>query len=283
MKLSRRDLLKAGAGTAAVLATGVQLPTAAAAAEKKIPVGLQLYSVRKDCEKDLPAVLEAVAGMGYRGVEFAGYYGRDAKTLRKMLDQSGLVCCGTHTRLNTLEGDTLKGTVEFNQTLGNPYLIVPGMPHKMLADKESCIKTARQFAEWAAQVKDEKMLVGYHAHGGDFRKIGDSTAWDIFFSHAGPDVVMQLDVGNCLGGGGDPYAVLKKFPGQTRTIHLKEHGGKKGACVGDGEVKWDVVFQLCETIGGTQWYIVEQESYAERTPLEAVKRCFENLKKMGKV
>ncbi|MGB9603567.1 MAG: sugar phosphate isomerase/epimerase family protein, partial [Limisphaerales bacterium] len=67
---------------------------------KKIPIGLQLYSVRKECEKDLPGTIAAVAKMGYKGVEFAGYYGRDAKTLRKMLDDNGLKCCGTHIQID---------------------------------------------------------------------------------------------------------------------------------------------------------------------------------------
>jgi sugar phosphate isomerase/epimerase len=94
---------------------------------------------------------------------------------------------------------------------------------------------------------------------------------------------MQLDIGNCIGGGGDPIAVLKKYPGRSATIHLKEHGGPKGAPVGAGAVKWSEVFELCETSGKTEWYIVEHESYAEgTTPLESVKQCIDNLRKMGK-
>ena len=90
------------------------------------------------------------------------------------------------------------------------------------------MKTAKLFTEMAAKVKPQGMRVGYHAHGGDFKKFDGETAWDILFGNAGPDVVMQMDIGNCLGGGGDPYAMLKKFPGRSATIHLKEHGGKPG-------------------------------------------------------
>ena len=94
----------------------------------QIPIGLQLYSVREDCQKDLPGVLKEVARMGYAGVEFAGYYGYSATDLRKMLDDLGLKCCGTHTGLPTLLGEELPKTIEFNQTLGNKFLIVPGLP-----------------------------------------------------------------------------------------------------------------------------------------------------------
>jgi sugar phosphate isomerase/epimerase len=280
--ISRREVLSGAAGAmVGLVATKLGLGAAEPPA-KRIPIGLQLYSVRQDCQKDLPRVLEAVAKMGYEGVEFAGYYGRSAKELRKLLDQNGLRCCGTHTGLNTLQGDALAGTIEFNQTLGNPYLIVPWMPHEKLASVEACKKTAQVFNELAEKVKEKGMYVGYHAHAGDFQKVGDQTAWDLFFSFCSPEVVMQMDVGNCLAGGGDPYASLEKFPGRSKTIHLKEHGGPAGACVGEGQVDWKRVFQLCETTGGTQWYIVEQESYGQRSPLQAVQRCLENLKKMGK-
>src|SRR5690348_14320052 len=80
-----------------------------------IPVGLQLYSVRNDCARDLPAVLKEVARMGYEGVEFAGYHGRSAEEIRSMLDDLGLKCCGTHTKMPLLEGDEFEKTVEFNQ------------------------------------------------------------------------------------------------------------------------------------------------------------------------
>lgn len=282
MSLSRRHLLKLGVGAAAVCVTGASRSLAwALQGGKKIPIGLQLYSVRNECQKNLPPVLEGVAKMGYQGVEFAGYYGRKAEELRKLLADNGLKCCGTHTGLNTILGDQLKATVEFNQMIGNKYLIVPGLPRENTKSVQALIDTAKLLTEVAAKVKSQGMRVGYHAHGGDFKKVEGQVEWDVLFSNAGSDVVMQMDLGNCLGGGGDPYATLKKYPGRSATIHLKEHGGKPGACVGEGDVKWAEVFQVCETIGGTEWYIVEQESY-DGGPLDSVKRCLENLKKMGK-
>ena len=282
MNVTRRDLLKMGAGAVAVCVSGV-CPNVVRAKpdKKKIPLGLQLYSVRNDCGKDLPGVLEAVGKMGYEGVEFAGYYGRTAAHLRKLLLDNGLKCCGTHTHLNTLTGDALNGTVEFNKTLGNKFLIVPGLPGANRASAQALIDTGKLFTELAAKVKDQGMRVGYHAHGGDFKKFDGKTGWDLIFGNAAADVVMQLDIGNCIGGGGDPIAMLEKYPGRSATIHLKEHGGKRGAAVGEGDVDWKTVFRICETTGGTEWYVVEQESY-DCPPLESVRRCIENLRKMGK-
>lgn len=281
MVITRRDWLRNGLATAMVGAAAPRLALAAAARGKKIPVGLQVYSVREAAAKDLAGVLKAVGQMGYEGVEFAGYYGHEAKAIRKMLDDSGLKCCGTHIGLETLLGDQFARTVEFNQVLGNRFLIVSWMPESRFATVEVAKKTAALFNELAEKAKPHGMRVGYHAHGGDFKKVGGQTAWELFFSNTVPEVVMQMDIGNCLGAGGDPYAILRKFPGRSATIHLKEHGGKRGAPLGEGEVRWKEVFEICETIGGTEWYIVEQESYAV-PPLECVKLCLDNLRKMGK-
>lgn len=288
MSFSRRDVLRWGFGAAMAGVAG-SVPADAAEARRRrrrpagpIPVALELYSLRDDCAKDLPRMIAETAKIGYKGVEFAGYHGRSAKELRKMLDDNNLVCCGTHTGLDTLLGDNFAKTVEFNQTLGNRYLIVPWMPEERLKSVEAIEATAKLFNELSDKARQSRMFVGYHAHAGDLRKVGDSTAWELLFGKTKPEVVMQIDTGNVLEGGGDPIALIKKFPGRSRTVHLKEHGGKPGACVGEGNVKWKEVFEACESVGGTRWYIVEQEAYAG-APLDSVRRCFENLKKMGKV
>jgi len=283
MMISRRNLLKLGAGSAALCATSPAALFAAAGkrARGRIPIGLQLYSVRQACQENLPPVLEAVAKMGYAGVEFAGYYGRTAEELRQLLDQNELKCCGTHIRLDTLTGDALKETVAFNQTLGNKFLIVSSMPKKLLETVQTIKETAKIYDEIAAKVKEEGMHVGYHAHGGDFALVDGRPAWDIFFESTCPDVTMQLDIGNCIGGGGDPIATLKRFPGRSLTVHLKEHGGPPEAVVGEGEVDWKQVFEICEASGGTEWYIVEHERGAG-DPIKNVARCLKNLRKMGK-
>jgi sugar phosphate isomerase/epimerase len=282
MNISRRELLQLGTGTAAMLLAGVR-PLSAMANRKaeKIPIGLQLYSVRQDCEKDLAKVLQAVAEMGYQGVEFAGYYNRNANELHELLHKYHLQCCGTHISLDTLKGDELKKTVEFNKTIHNKYLIVSWMPDSYAESLDSVKETAKVYDDIAAHLKEQGMFVGYHAHGGDFKKIGDEFAWDLFFANTCDDVVMQMDLGNCLEAGGDPIASLKRFPGRSQTIHLKESGGPDTAVVGEGDVKWQEVFEICESTGGTKWYIVEHER-AAGTPLRNVNRCLRSLQKMGK-
>ena len=248
----------------------------------RIPIALQLYSVREECERDLPGTLKAVARMGYDGVEFAGYYGRAAQELRTMLDDLGLSVAGTHIGLDTLVGDPLAKTIEFNHVVGNRYLIVPWLPDEVRDSHAAWLKTAQQFNEIAARLAEEGMMTGYHNHNVEFTPMEGELPWDTFISNTRQDVIMQLDTGNALDGGADPIPFLERYPGRAVTVHLKEYSpANDKAIIGEGEVRWAEVFRLCETTGGTRWYIVEQEGYAY-PPLECVERCLQALKGMGK-
>ncbi len=278
-EMPRREFVR----RAALGAAGVTLGLATAretkgAANGKIPIGLELYSIRDQCKTDLPGMLAAVSKIGYKGVEFAGYHGRSAKELRKMLDDNGLVACGTHTGYDTVLPDKLAQTIEFNHTIGNHFLIVPSMSAR---SKQQWLERAKQFNELADKVKPEGMFVGYHAHAGDFKKYDGETAWDLFFGNTQPEVVMQLDTSNCCDGGADPVAVLKKYPGRARTIHIKPHGAGPDSVIGEDKINWKEVFAFCEGVGKTDWYVVEHES--SKDPVNAVKRTFEALRAMGKV
>jgi len=277
IRMSRRSFLRSGAGLVGLAALSRSGLGLAASAGRKIPVGVQLYSVRELCARDLPGTLAAVAKIGYKGVEWAGYHNRSARELRKMLDDLGLVTCGTHTPYESILPQNLSATVEFNQILGNKFLIVPWMEGKT---RQEWLDRARLFNEVAEKVRAHGMYVGYHAHAHDFQKLGDQTAWDIFFGNTRPEVVMQLDTSNCMAGGADPVEVLRRYPGRAITIHLKPHGGGAEAVFGEDQVDWKAVFEWCETKGGTQWYVVEHES--SKDPLDAIRRCYAALQRMGK-
>jgi sugar phosphate isomerase/epimerase len=276
--VTRREFLGAVGALGVTIGLGTA-PLAQAASGKKIPVGLQLYSVREQCQKDLPGTVAAVAKIGYKGVEFAGYYGRSAKELRQLLDDNGLVACGTHTPYESVLADKLKATIEFNQMIGNKFLIVPWMNETQ--SKQVWLDRAKLFNDLADQLKADGMWVGYHAHAHDFKQIEGVSAWDLFFGNTKADVIMQLDTSNCCDGGADPVAVLKKYPGRARSIHIKAHGGGPDAVIGEDKVNWVEVFAFCEGKGKTQWYVLEHES--GKDPLDAVRRSFEALKKLGKV
>ncbi len=257
MQTSRRRFIKSGFGCALGLALGRTLSFAASQA-KAIPIGFQLYTVRGEFARDVPGTLKKLAQLGYKGVEFWGYGGtpnvyqkHSAAELRKLLDNNGLKCCGMHLDLKALSRDRLKQTIENNRILDNEYLNVAAAKDKM-GSATTIAELATLLNQAAAECRPHKMAVGYHAHPFDFAKVDGRFAWEMLFSRTQPEVNMQMDIGNCLAGEGDPIAMLKEFPGRTRTIHIKEHQEKTF----DGEY-YREIFRLCETTCGTRWYIVE--------------------------
>ena len=291
--ISRRTILKSGLAACAGICSLETSDFAFAASDKlakgaeevkmakrQLPVGLQLWSVRTECARDFAGAIAAVAKMGYEGVEFAGYYENKAQDVRKMLDDNGLRCCGTHTNLDTLTGDNLAKTIEFNKVIGNKYLIVPALDNKKLTTKEAWLDTAKVFNKIAEKTKDAGMRVGFHNHWWDLKEIDGKKQLDILLDNTSKDVIMQLDTYHVMRGGGDPVDYLNRYPGRALTIHLKEYSAtNEKALVGEGDVKWQEIFEVCESTGGTQWYIIEEES-GEYPPLEAVETSLKNYRKL---
>jgi len=252
-----------------------------------IPIALQLFSVRGECQKDLPATLEAVAGLGYVGAEPWGYggdalewMGHSAADIRKMYDDNGLVCCGIHLQTRALLGDNLARTIEFNKILGNRFLIIAADSERM-ASVDSIKGLADLLNGVAETLAPEGMFTGYHAHGFDFKDIEGRTAWDRLFSQTRDEVIMQMDVGNCASGGGDPIAILRKFTNRARSVHLKDYGGEPGSVIGEGKADWDTIFELIDTVQNTEWFVVE-EGGPDGLGFDVCRRSLEALRRMGK-
>jgi sugar phosphate isomerase/epimerase len=255
---------------------------ARALAARKVPIAVQLYSVRQIAEKDLAGVLAEVARLGFQGVEFAGYYGHSAEDVRKMLDANRLKVAGTHTGLDTLLGDNLQRTMDYNRTIGNKNLIVPGMPQKNRASIEAWKETAKLFNEIAAKAKGEGFDVGYHNHTVEFQKMDGQVPFDVFFGNTSKDVKVQLDVGHAQRAGADPLDVINRYRGRIISIHVKEFNpDRDDAPLGEGKVQWKQVFSGLESAGATEWYIVEEEAKSCQR-YECIQGAIERLRKMGK-
>ena len=283
--LSKREFLKlsvTGMAACAAIRPTTLFAAETTSAKKKISVALQLYSVRKECAQDLAGTLAAVAKMGYQAVEFAGYHGRDARQLRTLLDDSGLKCCGTHIRFETLQGDEFLKTVEFNKILGNRFLIVPDLPAKYSKTRAGWLEAAGKFNDLADQLQPESMRVGYHNHDIEFKPLEGELPEDTFFGHTKKAVIMQFDTGNGMKVGGDPMVFLKRYPGRAASIHVKAFSKTKpNALLGEDDLPWPDIFTLCETVGGTEWYILEYESDAY-PPLISVEKSIAVMRRWGK-
>ncbi len=185
-----------------------------------------------------------------------------------------------HIQTDALLADNFARAIELNQLLGNRFLIIASDKQRM--SSESGIKElAGILTDAAGKLKPLSMFTGYHAHGFDFTRFGDRTAWDILFSSTPANVVMQMDIGNCANGGGDPIAILRKFPGRARSVHLKDYGGPPGSVIGEGKADWAEIFRLCDSIHKPEWYVVE-EGGKDGFGLEVSRRSLESLRRMGR-
>jgi len=277
MDTRRQFLVKASLACAGLAAARTQ--AGAVAGTRKIPVGLQLYSFRKQGEKDFAGIITKAAELGFSGVEFAGYgpYGDKPAELRALLDGAGLKAFGTHTGYNAVLPDQIQKTIDFHQAIGCPYIIVPWIDPKQMEKRYPCLKVAEALTRASETAQAAGLHVGYHAHGGDFNKIdGDFTAWEVLFDNTPQAFVHQMDLGNCLGGGGNPYLLIERYPGRSLTVHLKEHGGPQGAVFGQGSVDFKRAISLCETVGGTTCYIIEHETDPDHA-FESAKRCLDYI------
>ncbi len=275
-RVSRRDFVKQSSAVLAAtsLVSWAGCSKQEAAAKKDIPLGVQLYSVRTECEKDLPGTLKTIANIGYDGVEFAGFYGYEAADLKQLLDENRLRCCGSHTQLADLTPEKFDATVEFNKTIGNKYIIVPWLSEELRSDWK---QVAEKFNQLDEQLKPHGMKIGYHNHDFEFEPVNGELPWDIFAQNTNPDVILQLDTGNCEQGGGNAVETLKRYPGRATTIHLKEYSATNpDAIIGEGDIPWQEVLNFCETKGGTEWYIIEEEKEVY-PPLVAIEKCYNNF------
>lgn len=280
MRMNRRMFLEAAAVAGGTVLLNTQRPVYGAP-KRDIPIGFQLYSLRGEFAKDVPGTLRRVAEIGYAGVEFWGYNATPAvyqqwtaEQLRKLLDKNGLKCCGIHLTVKALADENFDRTVKLNKVLGNKFLNVAAAKREM-SSPESITKFAKFLDDRAERAKAAGMHVGYHCHPFDMEHFGTKTGWELLFGQTSKLVSMQLDMGNCAGGGGNPIAILKQFPGRAATVHIKEYDDAMWEL---GNKKYKAIFQLCEMTQPTQWYIVEQGG-DQGLGFDIPRQCLQKLKR----
>ncbi|WP_309708662.1 sugar phosphate isomerase/epimerase [Armatimonas sp.] len=276
-ELTRRSFLGIGAAGALALA-------APAEAKKRIPVGLELYSVRDMLAKDLMGTVRAVAAQGYEVVEFYSPYQswtpEYAKDVRKLLDELKIKCLSTHNGRNALTGDGLKKAIELNQILGSKT-IVSASPGRVQT-QDDWKKLADELTSASQALKLLKMRVGYHNHQLEFRELeGGFRPIQVLAKNTPKDVTLQFDVGTAVEVGYDPIAWVNENPGRIRSMHLKDWGKTEGYKVlfGEGDTPWKALLEAAERKGGVECFLIEQEG--SRYPsLETSQKCLENYRKL---
>ena len=257
----------------------------ASPAGKRVPVGLELYSVRDELLKDLMGTVRAVAQMGYEVVEFySPYYSWTpayAREVRRLLDDLGIRCNSTHNDASALLPAGLPKAIELNQILGATYIVMASAGNPKSLDAWKAV--ADQLSAAAATLKPLGMRPGYHNHQPEFLPLQGTRPIELLAANTPAEVMLQLDVGTCLEDGADPVAWINANPGRINCIHCKDWapGEGKGYRVlfGEGDAPWNAIFDAAENKGGVEFYLIEQEG--SRFPsLETARRCLENWKKL---
>jgi sugar phosphate isomerase/epimerase len=246
-------------------------------------IALQLYSLRDDLSKRFNDVLKEIASIGFEGVEFAGFYGKDPNELKEILHSLGLDIAGAHISIQAFSELEIDRTISFNVALGNRYLIIPGLPKDMVRTRDDWIKFTEILNNLAKKLRQYNMRIGYHNHVVEFTLIEGERPWDLVFSRTSEDIIMQLDIGHALRAGltnDDIIDVIKRYRGRAISVHAKDYSKEKGyeVVIGEGDAMWLNILKALKDYGGTEWIIIEQETYPYKPPIESIKKSFKNLR-----
>ena len=300
MNSSRRSFIR----NSAMAAAGISLlqQNIFAAVKKGELTGIQLYSVRTDMKADPLGTLKQLSDMGYRHVEHANYanrkfYGWSVSEFRKILNGFGMSMPSGHTVLDAKHWDASKKdftnewkyTVEDAAAMGQSFVISPWLEEskrKSMSDMKSFMEIFNRSGELC---KKFGMKFGYHNHDFEFsEKVEGKVLFDIILSETDPNLVMQqLDIGNMLNGGAKALEVMQQYPGRFESMHVKDeikategHEPFESTILGKGVVPIKSIIDLGRA-SGTKHFIIEQESYQGKTPMECAEEDINIMKKWG--
>lgn len=251
------------AATAAVAAA----PHLAAAA-LKVPLGLQLYSVRTLLPKDFDGTLVQLAALGYKNVEAAGFFNKTAVECRKSMDAAGLRCTSAHYTLALLEQHENE-YIEYAHTLGLDYMVCPAPTKKdpnakgpyTLDDWKWC---CGEFNRIGAKVNSAGMRFGYHNHTPEFQTLDGVLVYDELLRSTDPALVFfEMDCGWVEAAGKDPLTWLSKTPERFPLLHVKDmvkepNGSSHSTIMGKGYIDYHPILRAAT---GLKQYFVEQEEF----------------------
>lgn len=244
---------------------------------KRLPIGLEMYSVREAYAGDPLGTLKAISGMGYQAVEFYG--GEDnnlpAEQANEYLDACGLYCCSYQPNWEFVQEDTIERTLRFAQEMNTRWVGVASAPPAMLTNREGVNAVIRHLNRINEIAVASGFRLGYHAHKTDFVTVDGKTAWDRIFEETPDSFTMVLDTGNALAGGAWSVPLLRRYPHRSPWVHIKPYSFKdQGATmIGEDEFDWPDLLNACVQDGGAQIMIVEYSNNARYQPMEAVKLC----------
>ena len=289
--LNRRTFLKT-AGTAAAVSLMPSRFLWAAGQHRVSPIGVQLYTVRDLMKNDFEGTIAEVAQVGYKEVEFAGYFGRSADQVKAVLDKNGLKAPSTHVQYDELD-DKFPSVIEFSKAIGLEYIICPWIPPELRKSPDIWKQTSEKFNKCGEQSKAAGMQFGYHNHWFEFLPTNGVLPYDQLLKLSDPNLVkMEMDLCWISTTGTDPVKYFNQYPGRFPLVHVKDvktmpkvtQGGGQNfgdtvdlTEVGSGVIDWKRIFAHADK-AGIKHYIVEHDH--PKQPLDSIKGSYEYLSKL---
>ena len=274
--MDRRSFVQAAGGAAA--AAMLPLPRTAFARDHIDKIGLQLYTIRKQMTVSVEKTLSQVAAIGYKQVEFAGYYNRPPRAIKQLLDDNGLTAPSSHIGLDALRGPwnrTLSDAAEMD----HKWLTIASMANSDSNSLDALKRTADLIHKASDDAKFYKIRIGYHNHTQEFKEVEGKRIYDHLLELIKPDELdFEMDLCWITAGGGDPLAYFKKYPGRFAMVHVKDAGPPPDyhmEDVGKGVIKWAEIFKQHKQ-AGIKHYFVEHDNPAD--PMVSIKTSFDYLK-----
>jgi sugar phosphate isomerase/epimerase len=261
-----------------------------AAGEHKInKVAVQLYTVRDLMKDDFEGTIAKVAQIGYKEVEFAGYFGRTAQQVKDILTKNGLTAPSTHVQYDELD-DKFQSVIEFSKTVGMSYIICPWIPEDVRKSPDIWKQASEKFNKCGEQTKKAGMQFGYHNHWFEFLPTDGKLPYDELLKDCDASLVkMEMDLCWIIAAGGEPVKYFEKYPGRFPLVHVKDLKTKPNVTsggaqnygdtvdlteVGSGIIDWKKIFAHSQQ-AGIKHYIVEHDH--PKQPIESITKSYEYL------
>ncbi len=275
---SRRDFLKTG--SAALLYGSTVLRNSTLNAEDKpkylnLPLGIQLYSVRRQLPTDYEGTLKQIAALGYREVEAAGFYNHSASDVKQAMQQAGLHCVSAHYSYDALNGH-VDEIVAFMKVIGSRYIICSYPGHHGGQGPTFTLDewrwNAGEFNKFGKQIGAAGLKFGYHNHTMEFHKEDGVVPYDELMRLTDPEyVTMEMDLGWVTVGGGNPIELLHRYGNRISMLHVKDfkpftppatiENPPTAAALGQGSIDYRPIFAAAARTGHIQHCFVEQEEF----------------------
>ena len=274
--MQRRTFVGAmGAAAAAAVMPGELL-----ADDKLGRIGLQLYTVRGMMGQSVERTLATVADIGYREVEFAGYFNRPPRSIAQLLKRNGLKAPSAHVGIDAVRGPW-NLTLNDAEEIGHKWLLVAWLAEADRNSVDAVKRTADLFNKAGEDARRYDLRFAYHNHDFEFKEVGGQRIFDLLLEHTDPKLVdFEMDLYWVVKGGGDPLDYFTRYPGRFPMVHVKDGGPPPTRTmteVGKGTIDFASIFAARKR-GGVKHFFVEHDNPAD--PLASIRTSYDYLSKL---